>query len=163
MLYVEVDMDKSYIPKGMVILGNVEADGDLSLAGEVIGNVSIDGTLELNGSIRGNRMKVGKVELSEGVIESDIECLDYISVGEDVTVIGDIKAQNADIDGAVKGNINVANKANIGSTAVVQGELNASEVAIDLGARCDISLEKNNKENRASEFFERYMKERGIK
>ena len=42
-------MDKGYIPKGMKIVGDVEADGDLVLAGEVEGNVSIGGTLELKG------------------------------------------------------------------------------------------------------------------
>lgn len=156
------NIDRSYIPKGMVITGNVESDGDLTVAGEVIGNVSISGTLELNGSIRGNKLKVGRVELTEGVIESDIECDDYIRVGENVTILGNIKAKNADVDGAVSGNLDVQNKVIVGSTAVVKGNLMADELGINLGARCDVDLTKSYKNGTASDFFNQYMSERGI-
>lgn len=154
--------DKSYIPKGMVITGNVESDGDLTISGEVIGNVSISGTLELDGSIRGNRLKVGRVELTDGVIESDIVCDDYIRVGENVTVIGNVKAKNADVDGNISGDLDVSNKIIVGSTAVVKGNLVADELGINLGARCDVDLTRNYKSNSASEFFAKYMSERGI-
>lgn len=156
-------MDKAYIPKGMVITGSVECDGDLNLEGEVIGNVSIEGTLELKGNIRGNKLRVGRVELSEGVIESDIECKDYISVGKDVTIFGNVKAANADVDGAIKGNIDIDEKILVGGSAVISGVLNANEVGIDMGARCDIDFTKNvNKEKKAAAFFEQYMKEHNI-
>ena len=103
----ENDSGRSYIPKGMKIYGNVQTDGDLFIEGEVDGDVDIDGTLELAGAVRGRKLKVGRVELAEGTIESDIECLDYISIGPGVTIIGDIKAKNADVNGAVKGTIDV--------------------------------------------------------
>lgn len=154
--------NKSYIPKGMVIIGDVESDGDLDLAGEVVGNVSISGTLELNGSIHGNNLKVGRVELTEGVIESDIECEDYIRVGENVTIIGNVKAKNADVDGAIDGNLDIKNKVIVGSTAVVKGDLVANELGVNLGARCDVDLTKSYANSSASEFFKQYMSERGI-
>lgn len=153
-------MDKAFIPKGMTVTGNVECDGDLTLEGEVIGNVSIEGTLELKGSIRGNKLKVGRVELTEGVIESDIECKEYLNVGKEVTIFGNIKATKADIDGAVKGDIDVDDKILVGGSAVIQGNLNAKEIGIDMGARCDIDFTKNAyKDRRATEFFENYLKE----
>lgn len=157
-----MEENKSYIPKGMVIVGNVESDGDLTISGEVIGNVSIAGTLELNGNVRGNRLQVGRVELTEGVIESDIVCDDYIRVGENVTVVGNVKAKNADVDGAVSGDLDVQNKVIVGSTAVVKGNLVANELGINLGARCDLDLTKNYKSDSAAEFFAKYMAERGI-
>lgn len=155
--------ERSYIPKGMVITGNVESDGDLTVSGEVIGNVSITGTLELDGNIRGNKLKVGRVELTDGVIESDIICDEYIRVGENVTIIGNIKAKNADVDGAVSGDIEVDNKVVVGSTAVVKGNLIANELGINLGARCDVDLTKGHNTGAASDFFKQYMSERGIK
>lgn len=157
-------MEKSYIPEGMRIVGNVVSDGDLSLGGEVIGNVSIDGALELNGSIKGKKIKVGRTELTKGIIESDIDCKEYIGVGKGVTVIGDIKARNADIDGAVEGDLTIAEKISVGSTAVIKGDVTAAELAVDLGAVCDMNLEKSfGQDDRAAEFFKSYMEERGIK
>ena len=75
----------------------------------------IDGTLELRGNVKGKHIKVGRVELDSGVIESDIECADYISVGQDVTIFGNVSANNADIDGAINGDLIVTDKVNVGS------------------------------------------------
>ena len=38
-------MEGSYIPKGTKIIGDVYAEGDLELDGDVIGNVNITGNL----------------------------------------------------------------------------------------------------------------------
>lgn len=155
-------MEKAYIPAGMKIKGDVISEGDLCLAGEIEGNVSIDGTLELNGSVKGKKIKVGRIELTKGTIESDIECDDYIGIGKGVTVVGNIKAGNADVDGAVLGNLDVREKAYIGSAAVVKGRVVAGEVAIDLGAVCDIDLEKSYRSEKAADFFKEYMEKHNI-
>lgn len=156
-------MAKGYIPKGMVIKGNVESDGDLVLEGEIIGNVSIEGALELKGNVCGKKLKVGSVELSDGIIESDIECIDYIGVGRNVTIFGDVKADKADINGAIFGNVDVKNEVTIGSTAVLKGDLVANDLSVELGAICDVNLERSYRETKASDFFDKYMKEHNIK
>lgn len=154
---MEGDSKKSYIPKGMKIIGDVESDGDLLLAGDVDGNVDIDGTLELKGTIKGKNLRVGRVELTEGNIESDIECLDYISVGPDVTILGNIKAKNADVNGAVMGTIDVEENMSVGSTAVISGEVRTGTINVDLGAVCDIDLRRSYSDERAGAFFEEYL------
>ncbi len=151
-------MDKGYIPKGMRIIGDVEADGDLVLAGEVDGNVSIGGTLELNGAIRGSKLRVGRVDLTEGTIESDVECSDYIGIDSGVTIIGNVKAKNADVSGAVKGDLDIAENVSIGSTAVVEGAVKTGSINVDLGAICDIDLEYCYSDHRAADFFEEYAR-----
>jgi cytoskeletal protein CcmA (bactofilin family) len=142
----------------MKITGDVISDGDLLLAGEVDGNVSIEGTLELNGAIRGKDLKVGRVELTEGVIESNIECLDYIGIESGVTVIGNVKAKNADVSGAVMGDMDVEENMSVGSTAVLKGDVVTKSINIDLGAICDINLSRSYSEHRASDFFDEYQK-----
>lgn len=153
-------MEKSYIPKGMKITGDVESDGDLLLAGEVAGNVSIEGTLELNGAIHGDHLKVGRVDLTEGTIQSDIECLDYIGIDSGVTIIGNIKARNADVNGAVMGNMDIAENISVGSTAVVEGAIVTKSINVDLGAICNVDLKRSYSEHRASDFFEEYLRDR---
>ncbi|MBR5421124.1 MAG: polymer-forming cytoskeletal protein [Lachnospiraceae bacterium] len=153
-------MDKGYIPKGMKITGDLETDGDLLLAGEVDGNVSCGGTLELNGAIRGKRLKVGRVELTEGVIQSDIECSDYISIDSGVTIIGNVKARNADVNGAVKGDMDVSENVSVGSTAVLDGALRTKTINVDLGAICNVDLKESYSDHKASDFFEEYLRDR---
>ena len=156
------DMNTAYIPEGMKIVGDVTSDGNLSLAGEVEGNVTIDGSLELNGKIKGDTIRVGRTELTKGTIWSNIECKDYIGIGKGVSVVGNVSANNADIEGAVLGDIDVKEKVFIGNEAVVKGELVAGEIAVELGAVCDINLEKSYKSDKAVNFFDKYMKEHGI-
>lgn len=156
------ELNTAYIPKGMKIVGNVNSDGNLSLAGEVEGNVSIAGNLELNGKVKGDSISVGRTELTEGTIWSNIECADYIKIGKGVSVVGNITADKADIEGAVLGDIDVKNKVYIGKEAVVKGDLVAGEVSVELGAVCDINLEKSYKSEKAVDFFDKYMKEHGI-
>ncbi|MBR4207453.1 MAG: polymer-forming cytoskeletal protein [Lachnospiraceae bacterium] len=147
----------SFIPRGMTVIGDVESSGDLKLSGEVRGDVHIDGALELDGKVRGTDLKVGRIELTEGTIESNIECQDYISVGSGVTVIGNIKAKNADVSGAVLGSIDVAENMSVGSTAVIRGDVNTGSINIDLGAVCDVDLKRGHSDDRAAAFFEEYL------
>ena len=150
-------MEKSYIPKGMKICGDVISDGDLLLAGEVDGNVQIEGKLELEGSIKGHDLKVGSIELNDGLIESNIECIDHLLIGSGVTIIGNVKAGSADVNGAVRGDLDVAGNVTVGSTAVLEGRVLAKNVSIDLGAICNIDLRENHSENKAAAFFEEYL------
>ena len=151
-------MEKSYIPKGMKITGDVVSDGDLHIAGEVNGNVSIEGTLELNGSLKGDNIKVGSVELTEGTIQSDIECREHIGIGNGVTVIGNIKAGNAIVNGAVKGDIDVEENLAVGSTAVVEGEVSCKNINVELGAVCDVNLKRGGSDSKAAAFFAEYLR-----
>lgn len=150
-------MEKGYIPAGMLIQGDVTSDGDLAIYGEVQGNVDIKGNLELNGNVKGKSIKVGRIDLTHGTIESDIECDDYIGIGKDVKIIGNISATNADIDGAVLGNIDIKESVSVGSTAIIKGELVAGELGIELGAVCDVNLEKSYRSEKASVFFDEYL------
>ncbi len=151
-------MEKSYIPRGMKVTGDVASDGDLQIAGEVNGNVSIEGTLELNGSVKGENIKVGSVELTEGTIQSNIECREHIGIGNGVTVIGNIKAGDAVVNGAVRGNIDVAENLAVGSTAVVEGEVSCKNINVDLGAVCDVNLKHASSDHRAAAFFDEYLR-----
>lgn len=155
------DNGSSFIPSGMKISGNIISGGDLCVEGSVYGDVMIDGTLELRGNVKGKRIKVGRVELDSGVIESDIECDDYISVGRDMTILGNVSACNADIEGAINGDLTVTEKVNIGSTAVIKGAVKAGEVSVDLGAVCEVGIENTCDAGKASAFFENYLKEHG--
>lgn len=151
-------IESSFIPRGMVITGDMKSGGDLCVEGEVYGDVFIDGTLEIRGVVKGKHIKVGRVELDSGIIESDIDCDDYISVGEDVTILGNVSATNADIDGAINGDLIVKEKVHIGSTAVIKGKVQASEMMVELGAICDVGIGNSEEPGKAAAFFEDYLK-----
>ncbi|MGN0324811.1 MAG: polymer-forming cytoskeletal protein [Lachnospiraceae bacterium] len=98
--------EKSVIPKGMIIEGNIFTDGDLELAGEVIGNV---------------------------------------------------KAGNLRLYGAVKGNLDIEQKVNIEKGSTMMGEISAGETNVSLGAVCEIKMEKHDMQRSAAQFFADYL------
>lgn len=59
--------EKSVIPKGMVIEGDVIMDGDLDLVGEVRGNVTAT-NLVVTGAIKGNLDVDQRVDVEKGAL-----------------------------------------------------------------------------------------------
>ena len=52
----------------------------------------------------------------------------------DTILLGNINTQYADVNGKVKGNIEVGGKAELGSDAVIIGDINASTISVLDGA-----------------------------
>ncbi len=152
-------MEKSFIPKGMKITGNVDAEGDLILCGEVDGSVKVDGTLELSGSLHGDSLKVGRIELKDCCVETNINCDDHVFIDSNVTIAGDVQAKSAEINGALKGCLDVEDNVIVGSSGVVIGKVSAKDLQIDMGAVCDIVIDRSHADSRPADFFEKYERE----
>ena len=59
--------EKSVIPKGMLITGDITIRGDLELQGEVIGNIAAD-NLDISGALKGSIDVDQKVEIQRGAM-----------------------------------------------------------------------------------------------
>lgn len=85
---------------------------------------SITGDIESNGNIRIDGSLIGTVIAGGKVI-----------LGSTGSVDGEIKCINADVEGRVKGTIQVKELLSLKATAVVTGELFTAKLAIEPGAR----------------------------
>lgn len=81
------------------------------------GNIETPGNFRIEGKLTGNLISKAKVAL-----------------GPVASITGDIKAQNAEIDGRVEGNVDVAELLTMKATAVVTGNITTSKLVVEPGA-----------------------------
>lgn len=86
--------------------------------------------------IEGNFQSGENVRL-DGVVVGDFSCDKKLVVGKDGRIEGRIKARDAMIMGTVGGDIEVSGLLQLDKTAVVTGNIIASNLAIEDGARFD--------------------------
>lgn len=87
----------------------------------------------------------------DGILEGNLDCRGKVIIGEKGKVTGNINAVNAEIMGAVKGNIKVEEKLVLKSTSLLEGDIEVSTLAIEpkaqtmANAQCSNFLLKCNK------------------
>src|SRR6266567_5578925 len=85
--------------------------------------------VEIKGSI-----KFQKELLIDGKVEGDINSDGTLTVGENAEIRGEIKTKSITVYGKVHGNITVAERCELKSKCVLQGDLKAARLIIEEGA-----------------------------
>jgi cytoskeletal protein CcmA (bactofilin family) len=100
------------------------AADEISNSSNVIGKGTVlEGNIETFGNIR-----------IEGRVNGNIKSKSKIALGNGSRVEGNITAQNADIEGEVKGRVDIAEMLVLKSTAVVNGDIATSKLVVEPGA-----------------------------
>ena len=96
-------------------------------------NALVKGTV-MEGSLRcENDLRV------DGTIKGKISCQSKIIIGPTGVVEGEIRCQNAVIEGRFKGVLNVSELLNVRETAEVEGEISTNKLLVQSGARFNVS------------------------
>jgi len=85
--------------------------------------------VEIKGSI-----KFQKELLIDGKVEGDINSDGVLTIGENADIRGEIKTKSITVYGKVQGNITVAERCELKSKSVLQGDLKAARLIIEEGA-----------------------------
>ncbi|MDF1614129.1 bactofilin family protein [Desulfurivibrio dismutans] len=112
--------------------GEVEAGAVTSILGQELqleGDVSFKGKLRLDGRVKGNVRG------------------DYLILGENGVVIGDVLVNTFVCSGRVDGNVN-AKKFQISNRGVINGKVEASDLAVESGAALNGEVKSRSKELR---------------
>ena len=97
---------------------------EISNSSNVIGKgTTIEGNIDTSGNIR-----------IEGKIVGNIKSKAKIALGVSSQVEGNVSAQNADIEGHVKGKIEITEVLVLKSTAVITGDILTGKLVIEPGA-----------------------------
>ena len=123
----------SNITAGMVINGDITAQGSLDLVGAVHGNINIAGKMSITGVIEGNS-QAAEIYAESAKITGEVRSLGSVKVGHETVIIGNIFATSAVIAGAVKGDIDVHGPVILDTTAIVMGNIKSKSVQINNGA-----------------------------
>ncbi len=101
-----------------------KAAEEISNSSNVIGKGTVlEGNIETFGNIR-----------IEGRINGNIKSKSKIALGHSSHVDGNITAQNADIEGGVKGKIDISELLVLKATAVVHGDISTGKLVVEPGA-----------------------------
>ncbi|MFM1876075.1 MAG: hypothetical protein RL266_1812 [Bacteroidota bacterium] len=83
----------------------------------------IEGSIKAKGNLR-----------IDGTLKGDLECQGRVVIGASGSVHGEIRCENAEIEGSIKANITVSDLLSLKSTAKVQGDIVTKKLAIEPGA-----------------------------
>jgi cytoskeletal protein CcmA (bactofilin family) len=83
----------------------------------------IEGSIRARGNLR-----------IDGKLTGTLECQGRVVIGSSGVIEGDIKCENAEIEGSLKANITVSDLLSLKSTAKVQGDIVTKKLAIEPGA-----------------------------
>lgn len=126
-------MPTGIINEGMVVSGDIKANGSLDVQGSITGNVTIEGKLDITGTLEGN-ISAEEVFADGAKIIGDIKCNGSVKIGQSSVVRGNITASAAVLAGAVKGDIDVQGPVILDSTAIIMGNIKSKSIQINNGA-----------------------------
>ncbi len=122
------------IAKGTVIIGEINADGDVELLGSVKGKIASQGDIKANGKVIGDL--VGRdIELIACAVQGNIIASGIVTVDGESVVIGDVKGENFCLDGKIKGNVTVEKEAKFQPKAILAGNVTTASIAMSQGAK----------------------------
>ena len=122
------------IAKGTIIIGEINADGDVELLGSVKGKIASQGDIKANGKVVGDL--IGRdIELVACAVQGNIIASGMVTVDGDSVVIGDVKGENFCLDGKIKGNVAVEKEAKFQPKAILAGNVTTASIAMSQGAK----------------------------
>jgi len=125
--------DRTIISKNTLIKGNVQTEDSMRLLGAVMGDIDCKSNIVVAGKIQGNT-SAHNAYIVDAQIDGDMVCDDAVNVNKDAWILGNIRAHQAEIDGKIKGNIEIRHGVSIGATSSVIGNISTDEIEIKRGA-----------------------------
>ncbi len=128
------DAGVTTIAKGTVIIGEINADGDVELLGSVKGKIASQGDIKANGKVIGDL--IGRdIDLVACAVQGNIIASGMVTVDGSSVVIGDVKGENFCLDGKIKGNVTVEKEAKFQPQAILAGNVTTASIAMSQGAK----------------------------
>jgi len=127
------------ITPNMVIKGDIKANDDLMVDGQVYGNITTSANISASSLVIGD-IKGENISLSSAKVKGNISLDGNLQVGEKTIVVGDINAGNIQVAGKIKGNLDLADSAVLLSGALISGNIAANEILTEAGARINGSI-----------------------
>ena len=122
------------IAKGTVIIGEINAEGDVELLGSVKGKVASQGDIKANGKVIGD-LNGRDIALIACAVQGNINASGLVNVDGDSVVVGDVRAENFCLDGKIKGNVTVEKEAKFQAKAILAGNVTTASIAMSQGAK----------------------------
>lgn len=122
-----------------VISRNTRISGDISSFANVNVDGSVQGDIKLTKNISVSGKVVGNIECNNAVMtgaqmQGSISSKGQVQIDHDSVLLGNIDTQYLDLNGRIKGNVDVGGKAEFKNDAVIVGDITASTISVIDGA-----------------------------
>lgn len=125
----------STIAPGLKISGTLFSETKLNIMGEIEGDVVCLNDIKICGKVTGD-ITGQNISLQDSIICGNIKAVKSLTM-HNCTIMGDIWAQDAEINSMVNGDIDVAERLVIGPDSVIQGGITAATLAIEAKAKLE--------------------------
>lgn len=122
------------ISASMVITGEVKSTGNLEILGMIKGPVITTGNMTIEGKILGN-IEGNDIVLKGCAIQGNINATGNVNMDQNSVVIGDLRAANLEVNGKIKGNLEIQERIDLNKEAVVDGNASSRYVSMSQGAK----------------------------
>lgn len=134
-----VNKEESYLSEDVVIQGDVECSGGLTLLGTIRGNVHCGKDLIVRGQITGN-VSADNLELHSGQIEGNVQCRSTLTMDRDCVIRGDVQASECVTDGEIYGSMTIEGNLHVQKNAWIEGDITARQFSVLQGAHLESKI-----------------------
>ena len=126
-------VETSLISKDTKIIGNIMSKANLNICGDVFGDVKCDSNVNISGRVEGN-ISGKNIQISGAVVKGNITASGQLEIVNNSEILGNISAEDLNLNSKVNGNINIKNSAVIQRNSSVIGDITAMTVNIEKGS-----------------------------
>ena len=141
------------ITEDAVFIGDIHTGGDLNVQGAVKGNLSAGGDINITGKVIGN-ITANNISLAGCSVKGDIVSRGIFALDGAGLLLGAVKANNAVVDGKIKGDIIATEAATLNSSAAIVGNVTAATISMSAGAQIQGELKVEQHGDNSSNFTE---------
>lgn len=130
--YFETE-ETTVISRNTIIDGNIRSFANIDIEGSVKGDVQITKNASLSGKIIGD-LSCNNAAMQGSSMQGNVISKGQVVMDKDSLILGDIATQYLDLNGKVRGNLEVGGKAEFKTDAIIFGNINASTITVLDGA-----------------------------
>lgn len=132
---------RTVIAKGDAVTGDLMCTGDLELYGTLTGNITGSGSLKLCGTLNGDAQGL-TIEVNGGNVKGNLSAGGGAEVDGESVILGDIRAESLNLNGKVRGNLDIKDMLVMSEKAAVLGKISTGRLSVATGAlfQGDISI-----------------------
>ncbi len=125
--------EMTVISRNTLVLGDIRSFAGISIEGSVKGQVEVVKDAYISGKVLGS-LKCNNAAMRGSSLQGDTLAKGNVQLDNNSVLLGNLNAQYANVDGKVKGNLDVSGKVEVDSNAVILGDVRTSTLTVVDGA-----------------------------
>ena len=154
-----VGENTSIIGPGVEVNGDISSPGALIIKGTVNGNLKAADRIEVSGRVNGDSDAAKIIVMDKAEIHGGVKSSGLVKIGSSSNIFGNVSASDAQIAGAIKGNMDISGELTLENTAVIKGDIKSKVMRMAAGAVIAGQCVQCYAEENADKYFEKFPAE----